>query len=427
MKHELTLLPTQKKFYFAPQKFPAYLGGFGSGKSRVICEAALKYSMINQGCVGMLVAPSYKMLYDPILRIMTEILEERKIEYRHQKTLNILILPFGEIFLRSGDDANSLRGPSLSFFGIDEAAMVDSQVWRICVARLRHPKAKVLKGFLSSTPEGIQNWIYDEFVEKCEAGNRPQYKLFQASTHENIFLPEDYVESLLEDYDDNLIEAYVYGRFVNIGRNRAYHCFGDHNVKDIEFNPHANINLACDFNVQPMVWEIFQHYNNCLHFLDEIVIRDNASTETAISQFADRYREMNKDGTLREVNIYGDSSGKSRKTTGDSDYIVISEYLKSQGIPYQGFVPASNPPVKDRLNSVNSLLKDRGNETRCFIDPSCESLIKDFRMVVLTKNADIDKRRQSLTHASDGAGYGVMQIMPIKKRRAVQQVKSWQW
>lgn len=421
MKHELKLLPTQKKFYFAPQKYLAYIGGFGSGKSLITCLTALRLATINQGCPGMIVSPSYKMLYDPILRTMTELLEERGIEYRHQKTLNTLILPFGEIYLRSGDDANSLRGPNLAYFAIDEAAMVDHKVWKICIGRIRHKKARQLKGVVSSTPEGL-DWLYHEFVEKCEGGRRRKYKMFQAGSRENIFNPPDYVDDLLEDYDENLAQAYVYGEFVDIGRNRAYNAFGEHNIKDLEYNKYAPICLTADFNVAPMVWEIFQFYGNRLHFLSEISIPDNASTEGAIEKFTSIYRGMVNGGSEREVQIYGDSSGKHRRTVGDSDYIVMGEYLKSKNIPFVGHVPPGNPPVKDRLNSVNAVLKDRGDETRAFIDPRCECLIKDFRMVNLTKHGDIDKRRQSLTHSSDAAGYGVMGTMPIKRRSVSQQI-----
>ena len=418
MKHELILLPTQKRFFLASQKFPCYSGGFGSGKSRILCEKALKAAQINQGCPLMLVAPSYKMLHNPLWVTLEELLEERKILYKRQMTLNIVSLPYNDIYLRSGDDYNSLRGPTLSFFGIDEAAMVSEMVWRVCVGRLRHPKAKNLQGAIATTPEGIGSWIYDEFVEK----NRPQYKLFQASTHENIFLPPDYVESLIGDYSDALAQSYIYGEFTNIGSSRAYHEFGEHNVKPLEYNRHAPICLNCDFNVAPMVWEIKQFYGGRLHYLDEILISDNASTEGAIEKFVDIYHSMVKNGGVGEVEIYGDSSGKHRKTTGDSDYIVIGEYLKSKNIPFIGRVPPGNPPVKDRLNSINSLLKNRGDETRMFVDPRCEMLIKDLRMVNLTKHGDIDKRRQSLTHASDAAGYGVMGTMPIKQRSVRKQV-----
>lgn len=421
MKYELTLLPTQRKFLFAPQKFPAFIGGFGSGKSRVIVELALRLSRINAGCPGMVVSPSYRMLYDPTIITFIETLEERGIPYHHQKSLNIMNLPWGSVYLRSADEPSMLRGPSLSFFAIDEASMCSDQAWKILLGRLRHPKAKILKGALSTTPEGL-DWVYNEFIEKAD--DRPNYKLFQASSRENIFLPESYVADLEQSYDENLARAYISGEFVDMTSGRAYHEFGNHNIREIEFNPSYPLELTADFNVSPMCWLIFQHYNHQLFFIDEIVIKDNASTEMAISKFVDLYKKLSAN---KEVGVYGDASGKARKTAGDSDYIIISEFLKSNGISYTGYVPASNPNVRDRLNSVNSVLQNRGDETRCFIDPRCEALVKDLRLVSLTRGGDIDKRRRELSHASDAFGYSVVQIMPIKKYRAPQKIIQTTW
>ena len=304
--------------------------------------------------------------------------------------------------------------------------MVELLAWQVGIARLRHKRANYLKAFVTTTPEGIEHWITDEFVDKCEDGKRKgKYKLYTASSRENIYNPTDYVEDLLESYDDKLAQAYVDGQIIDMTEGRAYHAFGNHNIKELQYNPHLNLGLTCDFNVQPMVWEIFQYSRNRIEFFDEILIKNNASTESAVSIFCDRYFELMKkkrDRGLVQVNIFGDSSGQARTTAGDADYISIRDVLRARGIPYVGNVPESNPLVRNRLNSVNAALKDRGNETKVLISPKCERLIKDFRLVVLAKNGDIDKRRKELTHASDAAGYAIYKIMPIRDVRIRQTV-----
>jgi hypothetical protein len=371
------------------------------------------------------VAPTYKMLQDPVLATFEEVLELWSIPHHFRKSLSVLDLPWGKIYLRSGDDANSLRGPSLSFFGIDEGAMIDARVWKICISRLRDKNATELKGFVSSTPEGM-DWLYSEFVEKADDGSRPQYALFQASSRENIFLPESYVGDLEQSYDENLARAYIEGEFCDMASGRAYHEFGNHNIREIQFNPSFPLGLTADFNVSPCCWEIFQNYNGQIFFLDEIVMRDNASTEAMMGKFVDLYRRLDS-GANREVQVYGDASGRARSTSGDSDWVIISEFLKSNGISYTGFVPKANPPVKDRLNSVNAALRNRGTETRIFIDPKCEALVKDLRLVSLTRDGNIDKRRKELSHSSDAFGYAVSAIMPIRKQRTPFRIRQGKW
>ena len=379
--------------------------------------------MENPGAPGMLAAPTFAMLQEPLLRTFFEILDERQIKYVYRGSPHPLVRLYNgrhlsnEIFFRSTDNPNSLRGPSLSFFGIDEAAMADLRAWQIGIARLRHKKAKYLKGFLSTTPEGTLHWITDEFVDKCEDGKRDgKYKLFTASSRENIFLPDDYVHDLEESYDDIMARAYIDGLIINMTSGRAYHEFGNHNIAELKFDSHLNLGLTCDFNVRPMVWEIFQYGHNYIEFIDEIVIPDNAKTEMAINKFCDWYYEKMKPlGLKLQVNVFGDASGGHRSTVGESDYLIMRDVLIERRVPYMGHIPGGNPPIKDRLNSVNGALKNRDKATRIKIDPKCGKLIKDFQIVVLDKNGQIDKRRQELTHASDGAGYAIHALMPIRK------------
>jgi len=429
---DVPLLPTQKKFYFTPEKYSAFLGGFGSGKTWAFCEKGLRCALENPGAPGMLAAPTFAMLQEPLLRTFFEILEQRQIpptpsapiHYKYVKTPHPVVNLYNgrhlsnEIFFRSTDNPNSLRGPSLSFFGMDEAAMSDLLAWQIGIARLRHKKARYLKGFLSTTPEGTLHWITDEFVDKCEGGKREgKYRLFTASSRENIYLPDDYVSDLEESYDSILAQAYIDGLIINMTSGRAYHEFNKHNISDVEFSSYLNLGLTCDFNVSPMVWEILQYKSDYIEFIDEIVIPDNAKTEAAINIFCDwYYKKMEQlDGRKPHVNIFSDASGGHRSTVGESDHLIMKEVLISRGVPYDGHIPPGNPPVKDRLNSVNSALKDRGEFTRVKINPKCKKLIKDFQIVVLDKNGQIDKRRKELTHASDGAGYAIYTLMPITR------------
>ena len=74
---------------------------------------------------------------------------------------------------------------------------------------------------------------------------------------------------------------------------------------------------------------------------------------------------------------------------------------------------AFNPRVMDRVNAVNKLLMN----DRMSIEPGkCDFLIKDLERVVF-KSGDLDKTSdQTLTHASDAAGYGVAYLYPVRTR-----------
>ena len=72
--------------------------------------------------------------------------------------------------------------------------------------------------------------------------------------------------------------------------------------------------------------------------------------------------------------------------------------------------------VKDRVNSVNAMLKNASGRRRLHVHPDCKELITDF-YEVSWKQGDryeldkvTDKKR---THLSDALGYLVWRVEPI--------------
>lgn len=83
-------------------------------------------------------------------------------------------------------------------------------------------------------------------------------------------------------------------------------------------------------------------------------------------------------------------------------------------------VPAANPPVKDRINCVNALLRNHAGQRRLKIDPKCKHLIKDLEQVSWKADpygnplAELDKSDPMRTHASDALGYLVAREFPMR-------------
>jgi hypothetical protein len=86
-------------------------------------------------------------------------------------------------------------------------------------------------------------------------------------------------------------------------------------------------------------------------------------------------------------------------------------------------VPSANPPVKDRINCVNAVLRNYVGQHRLQIDPRCKQLIKDFEQVCWKADphgnplAELDKSDPLRTHASDAAGYFLVREFPMRAQR----------
>ena len=96
---------------------------------------------------------------------------------------------------------------------------------------------------------------------------------------------------------------------------------------------------------------------------------------------------------------------------GPSDYDVIRETLQRVGIRAEYRVPRANPPVRTRINLVNSALHNANGEVGLLIDGQCKELIKDLEQVTYKGDTlEIDKDRdRGRTHTSDALGYLVWQ------------------
>jgi hypothetical protein len=150
--------------------------------------------------------------------------------------------------------------------------------------------------------------------------------------------------------------------------------------------------------------------------LDEIVLNDS-NTEAAAEEFITRISKLGQFPQPIPVTIYGDASGNSRTTkTARTDYQVIQEIFRSDS-QYRIALRQNraNPGVRDRVNTMNNLLKSTSGSCNLLIHPKCKELIKDLRQVRWHRDASgnptgvLDKSDSQRTHTSDALSYLVAQ------------------
>ena len=396
-------LPTQARFHASKARYKGYSGPVGSGKSQALCQEAIKLCYLNPGRTGLLGAPTYPMLRDATLTALVETLESNRIPYELHKAENVLALEDTDsrILLRSLEDYERLRGTNLAWFGVDELTYVKPDAWDRLEGRLRDPKAKRLCGFSVWTPKG-QDWVFKKFIEHTRQG----FELFRAEPFENRHLlgaVPDFYEQLRSSYSDAFFRQEVLGEYLTSNDNRVYQAFErSSNVKPTALDSELPLLWALDFNVDPMCSVVAQVQGEEVLVLDEIVLH-RASTTDACEQFHGRFPK-HATGVL----IYGDATGKRLQTAGTTDFGMIRQYfLKKRIRPFKLKVPNSNPPVRDRIELVNSRLRSADGEVHLRIDPRCERLIEDLEAVSYRSGtSEIDKTKdKQLTHLSDALGY----------------------
>ena len=145
--------------------------------------------------------------------------------------------------------------------------------------------------------------------------------------------------------------------------------------------------------------------------MHEIVLR-HATTQEACSRFHEMF------GThAAGIVVYGDASGNSAQTTGNSDYEIIREFFRVNGkVPIEFRVPKANPQVRERVNLMNAKLKSASGEIWLLVDRRCKELIKDFEQVSYKEDSNlVDKEKdRNRTHLSDAVGYLIWQECRVR-------------
>lgn len=231
---------------------------------------------------------------------------------------------------------------------------------------------------------------------------------------------DEYVENLRRSYDrDEDWDREMEMDFTSQLGAAAYPSFnqGLHVVKKISYKRNLPICLACDFNVDPCIFEICHIRAGNLYVFDEIKLGP-ASIPDMVVEFRNRYPDH-----PGEVHIYGDSNGMTRNAqTQKSDYDLIKVHM--QGYPSKVVIKVSrkHPASRERVNSLNNRLKGFENIQRVYIASCCVELIKDLKEVVLRPDGrDVLKsyrpgdKYAERTHASDAVGYLIYREWPLVK------------
>ena len=379
----------------------AFVGGFGSGKTFSGCHKGLGLSCANPNTAGMLVSPTFPMLRDTTRRTFLEVLETEGLSFDFKATENKITIkePNSEVWFRSADDPDRMKGSNLAWVGLDEAGQMHEDAYIIALSRIREPKARFRQLFITTTPEGF-NWLYEK---------RDKIKMIKASTKDNPHVPESYVKMLLENYDEQLAKQYIDGDFVLLNKGQVYYSFSrDKNLTNVEYDPNSPVILCVDFNINPSCYAVVQNFRGNDYVVDEIVLK-NSNTELASKTYSDKYKNA---ATI----VYGDYSGNQRHTSSTTtDYEIIKNIINPIEIKVK-----PNPPVVDRINAVNSRLCNANGQRKLFVNHKCKTVIRDFEQVVYKEGKrDIDKTSLELTHISDAIGYYIEYEYSLKGKPSV--------
>ena len=404
----MPLTKPQSKVIKDKARFRVLITGRRFGKTYLAINELAKFASRSKQKVWY-VAPTYRQAK----QICWNELKQRLIEHKWVKTINnsdltIILKNNSSITLRGADNEQSLRGVGLNFLVMDEFADIHKEAWY-----------EVLRPTLSDTgghalfcgsPRGFGNWSYELFKQ---GESNKEWQSFKYTTLEGGQVSSEEIEQAKQDLDVRTFQQEYEATFVNYSGMIYYNFNRQKNIIEKYERDSAFLHIGLDFNVDPMTAVVCIIERDIVVVVDEIQIY-SSNTQEMCEEIKNRYRNKN-------IIVYPDPSAKQRKTSagGFTDISI----LKNAGFDVRCRNTA--PLVRDRINSVNSRLKNVNGKNNLFIVKSCKNVIKSIERQIYKEGTHIPDKDSGYDHMNDALGYLIEFNFPLRRNFVSSPQKRW--
>lgn len=404
--------------------------GFGGGKSWSAARKVVQLLLLNPGYDGIVTEPTLPLLVKIMYPELEAAFDSAGLRWKFNKQDKIYYVWVKgrktRVLCDSMENYTRLIGVNAAWIVCDEFDTTKMDIALAAFEKLlgRLRVGKVRQFVIVSTPEGFRA-MYHIFVKLADNEKR----LIKAKSTDNIHLAPDYIETMRKNYPAALIDAYINGEFVNLTSGAVYKAFSRtaNACNTVIEDDEPELIIGMDFNVTKMAAVVYvrrqRHipveivdedtgrvqqaieYVEEIHAVDEFV--KLYDTPAMIDAIFERYPTFAEQG---RINVYPDSSGKSRKTVNasKSDIALLEE---------AGFTvtyDSTNPPVKDRIMAMNAMMCNGAGVRRYFINvDACPNTTECLEQQVYDPKTGEPDKKAGVDHQNDAAGYPVVHIFPV--------------
>jgi hypothetical protein len=404
----MPLTNPQKNVIQDKSRFRVLITGRRFGKTYLAVNELAKFASQPNKKVWY-VAPSYRQAK----AICWGVLKEKMIYHKWVKSINhsdltITLKNNSQITLRGSDNEQSLRGVGLNFLCIDEFADVSKEAWY----EVLRPTLSDTKGhaLFCGSPRGFGNWSYDLY--KMGETNK-DWQSFQYTTLEGEQVTQDEIEQAKQDLDLRTFQQEYEATFVNYSGMIYYNFSRDKNIIEKYTKDSPVLHIGLDFNVDPMSAVVTIIENDRIIVIDEIQIY-SSNTNEMCDEIKTRYKN-------KQIVVYPDPSARQRKTSAGG--LTDLSILKNNGFDVR--CRSTAPLVRDRINAVNSKLKNVNGKNSLFIVKFCKNAIKSIERQIYKEGTHIPEKDSGYDHMNDALGYLIEYLYPLKRNFAPSLPKRW--
>jgi phage terminase large subunit len=355
------------------------------------------------------VAPSYRMAKGIVWdQLKGRLKDLRWIEASNEAELKLRLKNGSVIHLKGADNPDSLRGVGLDFIVLDEFQDIEPRVWTEVLRPTLSDKGG--KAMFLGTPRGVGSWSHEMYTMALSTDN---WDSWTYTTLDGGNVPESEIDEARRDMDLKTFEQEYLATF-NTYSGMVYYNFDRKAHLKSYPNPDVKeIFVGQDFNVGALASAIAIIEGDTVFFVDELLL-DSSSTEDTCDELKRRYPNS-------KITMFPDPAGRQRRSSagGRTDISI----LQNAGFNVQA--RNNHTPVRDRVNAVNSKLKNARGEIKLFVDPRCKNIINSLEKMVYKPGTNVIDKDGKLDHMADACGYLIDYLYPVRTEYAPQEPQRW--
>ena len=358
-----------------------FKGGRGSTKSSFIALVLVILMLIdntfNAVCVRKVGETLQDSVYNQIIWAIELLGLKAYFQYK-ASPLQIVYKPTGQRFYFRGCDKPEKIKSIKCKVGYLKAVWFEELTEFTGMKEVRTITQSIVRGsnnilcfYSFNPPKDGKNWVNEEVarVKKNRFVSSSTYLDVPADWLGSNFIEE--AEDLKEYKPDDYNNEYL-GLTSKLTLNVVKNFDKSVQVREIKYNPDLPLHLTCDFNVDPMCWEMAHKTAEKVFYFDELAI-ENTHTRECAEEFIARY------GNHRgKIIINGDASGNYRSSTSEyTNYAIILQVLRKHfgNDRVELAIRDFNPPIINRINAFNQRVKTNKGIFNVYVDPKCKKLI----------------------------------------------------
>lgn len=262
----LDQMPQQKQFISTPAMNAAYVGGVGSGKTISLCTSIILNSANDPNGFSLCGRLNMPALESSTMKTFLELVPESYGTWHPTKKmfrfLNGHELIFKHLDMADPKISGHIKSMNLSAAYVDEGTEIAEEIYLLLLSRLRRKTAPRHLLRLSSNPAG-HDWVWRRFFDPDRSEKLLPNVGITASTLDNPFLSQDYVDNMLNQYPEDWAQRFIYGNFSDFSdliykefgeathvwdSSREHNIFGGNNLPPLSWPVIVGIDIGSDID-----------------------------------------------------------------------------------------------------------------------------------------------------------------------------------